>query len=164
MLVEGMQTKEDSYEQEPLGRARAAKTLFASLASTLADVSAQPSSHQCDPHGSTATWQTRRLCGRWLAARRLQAGIADAEVANQTGVDAQMLRLVEIGLVDTPAYDDARWERLVQLLVDRVPYPDADFVMAVVQGALGNCDWLTDAALERLADDLRTIAKEAGTP
>jgi len=161
MLVDGVQTKEDSYEREPLGRATAATTLFASLASTLACDPAQPSPHQCGLHGRTATWQTRKLCGRWLAVRRLQAGITDARIAARTGVDAQTLRLLEIGLADNLARDDEQWARLAVMLADA--NHDADLVMAVVQGALGNGDGFTESTLKRVADDLRTIAKEAGT-
>lgn len=161
MLVDGMQTKEDNYEQEPLGRTTAATALFASLASTLAGDSAQPSPHQCGPHSDTATWQTRKLCGRWLATRRLHAGITDARIANRTGVDAKTLRLLELGLSDTLAHDDEQWARLALMLADAEQ--DADLVMAVVQGALGNCDGFTETALKRVTDDLRTIAKEAST-
>jgi len=157
MLVDGVQTKEESYEREPLGQATAATTLFASLASTLAE----PSPHQCSLYGSTATWQTRKLCGRWLAVRRLQAGITDARVAERAGVDAKTLRLLEIGLSDTLARDDEQWARLALMLADADH--DADLVMTVVQGALGNCDGFTENTLERVADDLRVIAKEAAT-
>jgi len=161
MVVDGVQTKEDNYEWEPLGQATTATTLFASLASTLAGDSAQPLPHQCGPHRDMAMWQTRRLCGRWLAARRLHAGITDARVADRTGVDAKTLRLLEIGLADTLAREDEQWARLAVMLADADH--DADLVMTVVQGALGNCDRFTENALERVADDLRTIAKEAAT-
>jgi hypothetical protein len=161
MLVDGVQTKEDDYERKPLGRTTAATTLFASLASTLACDPAQPSPHQCGLHGSTAMWLTRKLCGRWLAVRRLQAGITDARVADQTGVDAQSLRLLELGLTNDLAYDDEQWERLAVMLANA--NQDADLVLAVVQGALGADRWFTERTLERVVDDLDTIAKEAAT-
>jgi hypothetical protein len=93
--------------------------------------------------------------------RRLQAGIADAGIADWTGVDAQTLRLLEIGLADNLARDDERWGRLALMLADA--NHDADLVMAVVQGALGNSDGLTESTLKRVVDDLHMIAKEAET-
>jgi transcriptional regulator with XRE-family HTH domain len=161
MLVDGVQTKEDNYEREPLGSATTATTLFASLASTLAGTPGQPSLHPCGLHGDTATWQIRKLCGRWLAVRRLQAGITDARVADRTGVDAQVLRLLEIGQANDPSSDDEEWMQLALLLADASH--DADLVMAVVQAALGNCEGFTVGTLERIVEDLRTIAKEADT-
>jgi transcriptional regulator with XRE-family HTH domain len=158
MVVDDVQTKEDDYERKPLGGKTAATTLFASLASTLASAPAQQPSRQCGLHGST-TWLTRKLCGRWLAARRLHAGITDARVADRTGVDAQSLQLLELGLAHDLAHDSEHWERLAVLLADADH--DADLVLAVVQGALGADGWFTERTLEQIVGDLHAIAKEA---
>ena len=152
MFAEGVHTKEDGDERDQQGCPATATVLFSSLASALAHEGGQPSLYPCSPRSATAPWQTRKLCGRWLAVRRLQGGITAAMVTDQTGVDAVTLQLLELGLLSDQAFDDERWGTLALLLADQTH--DADLVLAVVRVAAGVA-LLPPAQLDQVAAEVR---------
>ena len=155
MFAEGVHTKEDDDEQTRHGSPAIATSLFSSLASALAPEGSQPSLHTSSLHSLTAPWPTRKLCGRWLAVRRLQSGLSAATVANLAGVDAATLQLLELGLLSDQVFDDARWEALA-LLVANTAQLDADLVRHVVHVATGVAQ-LSPALLEQVAAEVRPL-------
>lgn len=99
-----------------------------------------------------ATREARRLCGRWVALRRLQIGLGSAQVAEQAGVDPRALSLLELGLADATMADDAAWERLCHALAEG--HGDTDWAAAIVETAIGRRDASAGlvAAVERLLE------------
>lgn len=154
MFAEGVHTKEDGDEQTRHGCPAIATSLFSSLASALAPEGGQPSLHPSGPHSLTAPWPTRKLCGRWLAVRRLQSGLPAAMVDAHAGVDAATLQLLELGLLSDQAADDARWDALA-LLVASAAQLDADLARDVVLVAAGLAQ-ASPALLEQVAAELRS--------
>src|SRR5215218_1530463 len=71
----------------------------------------------------------RRYCGRWLAVRRLNVGLSNGLIAERTGVDAQTLLALELGLSEVQPVADDAVDRLCQMLA--ASPPDADFIAAV---------------------------------
>lgn len=91
-----------------------------------------------DPTGSAlspAMRQARRLCGRWVALRRLLVGLRSETVACEAGVSAETLLLLETGLADAGMAREDAWIRLFHLLAAH--HNDVDWVAVVVETAIG---------------------------
>lgn len=59
--------------------------------------------------------QARRLCGRWLALRRLCLGLTNKLAMLHTGLDEQTLLLLEAGLADPSHISEATRIQLSQV-------------------------------------------------
>src|ERR1044072_1089112 len=55
---------------------------------------------------------SQRSCGRWLGLRRLSRGVTSDDIVRQTGLDPQILFLLEIGLADESLFSTQVRERL----------------------------------------------------
>jgi transcriptional regulator with XRE-family HTH domain len=110
------------------------------------------------PAVDAATLEARRVCGRWLTLHRLERGLSLAEVAWRTGIDVQVLTLLEQGLAAMPAVEPAAWHALALVL----EHPRNDF--ALVEEALavtiGQSAPPDAAWLERLNAELLLSAEE----
>lgn len=96
---------------------------------------------QNDPTGpalSPATRQARRLCGRWVALRRLMVGLSSETIARDADVSAETLLLLETGLADASMARDDAWIRLFHLLAAH--HNDVDWVAVVIDAAIGRRD------------------------
>jgi hypothetical protein len=149
-----MKEQEDPHERITGNHLTAAVRLFTSLASTLAHDQLQQLVSQPGDQHTTAAFQNRRLFGRWLTMRRLCCGVTAETIADQTGVDASLLRLLELGLATNMGSEvEERWARLALMLADA--HHDADLVMAVLCGAIGRNMTIDDRMLDRVVNDLR---------
>lgn len=99
--------------------------------------------------------RARRLCGRWLALRRLCLGLSDAAMVEGTGVNAQTLRWLELGLADATLVADEVWEPLCRTLAGGTV--DVDWVAAVIDTALGRRDAHVEPVIERVTIELQQI-------
>jgi len=95
----------------------------------------------------------RRYCGRWLALRRLDRGLSNQQIAERTGVDAQTLLALELGLPEAQCLTDDAAEQLCGVLTDA--RHDADFVAAVIDVARGRSDDREGMIMERVMADLQ---------
>lgn len=79
--------------------------------------------------------QAQVLCGRWLALRRLRAGLASDTLAAAAGLAAEDLMFLETGLADPELIAAPERQRLAELLGgsadERAPVAD------IVAAALG---------------------------
>lgn len=144
--------QEDIHEPIGRGRATSATAPFPSLASALLHEQLRQMRSLAGQPGATLPQRQRRQCGRWLIVQRLRRGITAAMLADRVGVDADLLQLLELGLADRLTFDDERQARLAPQLADADR--DADLVMAIMRGAIGDAD-VCAAVLDRVADDLR---------
>jgi transcriptional regulator with XRE-family HTH domain len=118
---------------------------------------------QIDPQGqalSPAQRQARRLCGRWLLVRRMELDLSYAQLALRTGVNAQTLQCLELGLADVTMAAEPAWEQLYLALAGPLSTAapgDADFVAALVQAALGQREVLTGPLRQQIERDLAVV-------
>ena len=127
-------------------------TLFVTLASTSALDPALNLGEPASP-STDALRLARRYCGRWLALRRLDLGLSNQEIAERTGVDAQTLLVLELGLPEAQCLTDDAAEQLCGRLMDALH--DADFVTAVIDVARGRSDDHEGVIIERVMADLQ---------
>jgi hypothetical protein len=149
-----MKEQEDLHERITGKQLTAAARLFTSLASTLAHDQLQQLVSQPGGQHATATFQNRRLFGRWLTMRRLCCGVTAEMIADRTGMDAGLLRLLELGLATNMGSEaEEQWARLALMLTDA--HHDTDLVMAILHGAIGRDLTTDDRMLDRVVNDLR---------
>jgi hypothetical protein len=113
---------------------------------------------QSEPHNPTVPRAARRLCGRWLIVQCLRLGFTLDELAAQARIDAEMLKLITLGLADMCPLDDDCWSLLASQLADECA--DADIVRAVLGVALGDPGISVEVVLKRVEEDLRLITLE----
>ncbi len=146
------------YEQEvghaieKVVRPDQSATLFVTLASTSALDSALNLGEPASP-STDALRLARRYCGRWLALRRLDLGLSNQEIAERTGVDAQTLLELDLGLAEAQCLTDDAMEQLCGVLTDA--QHDADFVAAVIDVTRGRSDDREGVIIERVMADLQ---------
>lgn len=158
--MKDVQTQEVQDAPESEAQRHPIADLFLNRASTAA------LDHFLGPPGTpapeTVSPRARLLAGRWLAARRMCAGLSDQSIAAQTGVDAESLLLLELGLGEARRVTDEAWERLCYALA---PDPaDADFVMCIMNLALARQPVKEEAVMERLLLDLDIVAGDQEDP
>jgi transcriptional regulator with XRE-family HTH domain len=127
-------------------------TFFVNLASTSALDPALNLGEPASP-SADALRLARRYCGRWLALRQLHLGLSNQEIAERTGVDAQTLLALELGLPEARCLTDNAAEQLCGVLTDA--RDDADFVAAVIDVARGREDDREGVIMERVMADLQ---------
>jgi hypothetical protein len=99
------------------------------------------------------TFERQVLGGRWLALRRLGAGLALEDLAHSVGVPAMTLLLLETGLGDTSLAAPGQWQQLSQLLA--TGQAGASVVGQVIAHALG--EGADDLAMQRVMADLLVV-------
>jgi DNA-binding PadR family transcriptional regulator len=112
---------------------------------------------QEDDHSPAAADRraARRLCGRWLAHRRMLRGMTRAEVAQRVKLDEDTLGLLELGLTDAPLTAGEVWLRLALVLEgDAHDFEQVEMVLSVAlgQSPIPDADWLEvlEAELEEV--------------
>jgi hypothetical protein len=146
------QEQEVGHAVEKVARPDRLAAIFLTLASTSALDPALNLSEQASPF-TDALRLARRYCGRWLALRQLHLGLSNQEIADRTGVGAQVLLALELGLAEAQCLADDAAEQLCGLLTDA--QHGADFVAAVIDVARGRSDDREGGVMERVMDDLR---------
>lgn len=144
-------SQEVSYVQSHTEVERFPTTFFLTLASTsLLD-------HLCDPDTDADARMLRyaqRACGRWLALRRARLGLANTQIIRQTGMSAEALMRLELGLA-TPEHVSAEaFETLGGMLADA---GDGDLTTAVAALASGHHDDPDGVVVERVMADLEAL-------
>ncbi len=144
--------QEVGHADENVARPDQSAALFLKLASTSA---LDQMLNQGDPAGSSTDDMllARRYCGRWLALRRLHLELSNQEIAERTGVDAQTLLVLELGLPEAQRLTDDAAKHLCGLFAG-APH-DADFVAAVIDVAQGRSDDREGVVMERVMADLQ---------
>lgn len=95
----------------------------------------------------------RRRCGQWLTVRRLALGLTIDQVFEQTGVDAETLEQIELGIAEEEAISEQARSLLCYQL--GALCSDEDWVAVVADVALGGRTPV-DKIMERVVDELRT--------
>ncbi|NTU78608.1 MAG: hypothetical protein HGA45_04260 [Chloroflexales bacterium] len=91
----------------------------------------------------------RRLCGRWLLARRAARRLSRADLAERTGLSAGAIELLELGLLDSATGPDEGWLRL-GLVLEHHLGNDLARVSAAISIARGRVESLDEALLAEL--------------
>ncbi|HEX5690024.1 MAG TPA: hypothetical protein VFX76_08475, partial [Roseiflexaceae bacterium] len=90
---------------------------------------------QVDPHQSdtSSSHAAQSACGRWLALRRLQLGLAGEQVAQSLGLSVDALQLLEAGVADPQLVPAAARRRLAETLAR----PDVPWLVEAIDVACG---------------------------
>ncbi len=110
---------------------------------------------QVSPQGLAIDASTRhicRMCGCWLARRRLELQISNTQAAIATGVDIQALLLLETGLADEHLIPPATQDALGRLLASP-PY-DGEWVSLVIAVAVRRASLAPAPLIEHIMIDL----------
>jgi hypothetical protein len=144
--------QEVGHASEKVVRPDQSATFFVTLASTSALDRALNLGEPAGP-STDALRLARRYCGRWLALHRLHLELSSEEIAERTGVDAQALLALELGLPEAQYLTDDAAEQLCGMLTD-VSH-DAEFVVAVIDVVRRRSDDREGVVMERVMADLQ---------
>lgn len=113
---------------------------------------------QNDPTSSTlsaAMRQARRLCGHWVALRRLILGLSGEVIERESAVNAMTLLLLETGLANEGMASDEAWNRLFHMLA--IHHHDVDWVAAVIEVAIGRRSTISEQMVAEVGRQVAVI-------
>lgn len=106
--------------------------------------------------------EARRICGRWLAVRRVLRGLSPADVARRTGIDVQVIELLELGLADAPPVAPNDWRALC--LVLEHGRNDFEQIETVVHAAIGLTSLIDESWLREIEAELLLTPEQVEEP
>lgn len=107
----------------------------------------------------------RRLCGRWIAHRRMLRGLSRADVARRIKLDETALSLLELGLIDAPLTAGEVWHRLALVLEGDIhDYEQVEMAIGVALGrtVVPDGDWLAVLDAELTLAEVPPVSVETG--
>jgi hypothetical protein len=97
----------------------------------------------------------QRICSRWIIYRCLQLHLSNTVVQQRTGLDAEQLRCLKIGITPSSPLTNDQQRRLSRLLADE--HRSVDWVSGIVWGALGHAKEVGDATITQAIIDMSAL-------
>src|SRR5262245_39898369 len=108
-----------------------------------------------DPHQPPRDEQlltAQRLCGRWLALRRLRIGLASEQLARIGNVPVETIQILEAGIATPDHVSSVARQHLSRVLAPS--RADFTFMEEVICLALGSADSWSPSVMDQVIEDL----------